>query len=267
MFTSALRLVYISLLLSPSQSCYQCFVDVKDSLRLCWGYLLTKYNVRNVDTCFEKLDHIFNNNKTVIEAGRVGKGYDIQLKEILDAEILPLVEEFDRKLNNDTVYEQRLQTAADNFISAASKLPRVSGCFPPCGFQSAGAVYNCITCQYDSCEFLLDCPVEEIKVMENSRIRMWCAVPFALPSDIEVIWRFAEEVKTQQMDQFKEVTVGVDRLYSIPSVSLQHQGTYQCEIYSGQLSIVRVYYYISGFCVGHQYKSKVILKKQMRMKI
>uniref|UniRef100_A0A669EID4 Ig-like domain-containing protein n=1 Tax=Oreochromis niloticus TaxID=8128 RepID=A0A669EID4_ORENI len=237
MYTSTLRLVCVSLLLCLSQSCYQCFVNVEDSLRLCWGHVLTEYNVRNVDACFEKLDRIFNNNETVIEAGRVGKGYDIQLKEILGAEILPLVEEFDQKLNNDTVYEQRLQTAADNFISAASKLPR--------GFQSAGAVYNCVTCQYDSCEFPLDCPVEEIKVMENSGIRMWCDVPFALPTDIEVIWRFAEEVETQQLDQFKEVTVGADRLYSIPSVTLQHQGTYQCEVYSGQLSLIRVYYYIS----------------------
>lgn len=30
----------------------------------------------------------------------------------------------------------------------------------PSGFQSAGAVYNCVTCQYDSCEFPLDCPGE-----------------------------------------------------------------------------------------------------------
>lgn len=29
-----------------------------------------------------------------------GKGYDKQLKEILNAEILPMVEEFDGKLNN-----------------------------------------------------------------------------------------------------------------------------------------------------------------------
>ncbi|GLD63505.1 sperm acrosome membrane-associated protein 6 isoform X2, partial [Lates japonicus] len=192
-----------------------------------------------------KLDRIFTNNERVIEAGRVGKGYDKQLKELLDAEILPMAEEFDKKLNDDTVYEERLQTAADNFIAAASKLPRVSGCFPPCGFQSAGAVYNCITCQYDSCEFPLDCPVKEIKVMENSKSRMWCDVPFHLPNNIEVIWRFAEEVKTQQVDQFKEVTAGVDRLYSIPSASLQHQGTYLCEIYSGQRSIVRLYYYLT----------------------
>ncbi|XP_047455256.1 sperm acrosome associated 6 [Mugil cephalus] len=244
MCTSVLWFLCASLLLGPSLSCYQCFVDVGDSLRLCWGHVLTEYDVRNVDACFSTLDRIFNDER-VTAAGRVGKGYDSQLKEILDAEILPLVEEFENMLNKDTVYEQRLQTAADNFIAAASKLPRVSGCFPPCGFQSAGAEYNCITCQYDSCEFPLDCPVEEIKVTENSGSRMRCDVPFGLPNDIEVIWRFAEEVKTQQMDQFKEVTVGVDRLYSIPSTSPQHQGTYQCEIYSGQRSIVRVYFYIA----------------------
>ncbi|KAI9532287.1 hypothetical protein NQZ68_033228 [Dissostichus eleginoides] len=199
------------LLLGPSLSCYQCFVEVQDSLRLCWGHILTEHNVRNVDYCFRKLDRIFNNHERVIEAGRVGKGYDKQLKELLDGEILPMVEEFDKKLNNDTVYEERLQTAADNFIAAASKLPRV----------------------------------KEVKAMENSRSQMWCVVPFHLPGNIEVIWRFAEEVKTQQVDQFKEVTAGLDTLYSIPSTSLQHVGTYQCEIYSGQRSIVRLYFYLT----------------------
>ncbi|XP_054597294.1 sperm acrosome membrane-associated protein 6 isoform X2 [Nothobranchius furzeri] len=228
---------FVGLLWHPSLSCYQCFVDVEDSLRLCWGYVLTQYHVRNVDECFRLLDRIFNLNQTVIEAGRVGKGFDTNLQQILDAEILPLAEEFDQKLNDETVYETRLQTAADNFIAAASKLPR--------GFQILGAVYNCITCLYDSCEFPLDCPVEEIDITENSRSRMWCKVPFDLPNDVEVIWRFAEEVKTQEMDQFKEVTAGVDTLYSIPSTSLHHQGTYQCEIFSGSRSIVRLYYYIS----------------------
>lgn len=54
------------------------------------------------------------------------------------------------------------------------------------------------------------------------------------------------QVKTQQVDQFKEVTAGVDRLYSIPSTSVQHEGTYQCEIYSGRRSIVRLYYHLTG---------------------
>uniref|UniRef100_UPI0037E78D69 sperm acrosome membrane-associated protein 6 n=1 Tax=Semicossyphus pulcher TaxID=241346 RepID=UPI0037E78D69 len=245
MCTSALWLVCVSLLFSTSQSCFQCFVDVSDSARLCWGHILTEHNVRNVDACFRKLDRIFNNNQRVIEAGRVGEGYEKRLKELLESEILPMVEQFDKKENKDTVYEERLQAAADNFIAAASKLPRVSGCFPPCGFQSAGAVYNCVTCKYDSCEFPLDCPVKDIKVMENSRSRVQCEVPFRLPNDMEVIWRFAGEVKTQQVDQFREVTAGVDRIYSIRSTSLQHQGTYQCEIYSGPRSIVRLYYYLT----------------------
>ncbi|XP_068614542.1 sperm acrosome membrane-associated protein 6 [Brachionichthys hirsutus] len=249
-----LLLVCVGLLFSTSLSCYQCFVDLTDSYRLCWGHIWTKYNVRNVGSCFRTLDRIFNNDAGVIEAGRVGEGYDKQLKEILDAQILPLAKEFDKKRNDDVVYEERLQTAADNFIAAASKLPRVSGCFPPCGFQARGAVYNCATCEYDSCEFPLDCPFKEIKVTESSGSQMWCNVSFQLPNDIEMIWRFAEEVKTQQVDQFREVTAGLDPLYSIRSTSLQHQGTYQCEIYSGRRSIVRVYSYLNvtpRAVVGH----------------
>lgn len=72
MCKSALCLVCVSLLLGPSLSCYQCFVEVQDSLRLCWGHILTEHNVRNVDSCFRKLDRIFNNHERVIEAGRVG---------------------------------------------------------------------------------------------------------------------------------------------------------------------------------------------------
>ncbi|XP_027142193.1 sperm acrosome membrane-associated protein 6 isoform X3 [Larimichthys crocea] len=257
MCTSALWLMGVSLMFSTSLSCYQCFVDTQDTSRLCMGHILTEYNIVNVDSCYRNLDRIFNNDERVIEAGRVGKGYDKQLKEILNAEILPMVEEFDGKLNNDAVYEKRLQTAADNFIAAASKLPRGETChwmYPsmcvtfmhPSGYQTADKIYNCITCSYDSCGFPLDCPVKEIKVTENSRSRMWCDVQFHLPSDVEVIWSFAEKVKADQVDQFKEVTAGVDMLYSIPSTSLQHQGTYQCEIYSDSRSIVRLYYYLTG---------------------
>uniref|UniRef100_A0A8C7YUG9 Ig-like domain-containing protein n=1 Tax=Oryzias sinensis TaxID=183150 RepID=A0A8C7YUG9_9TELE len=248
------RFFCVALLFWPCQSCFQCFVDVQDFLRLCWGHVLIQSSAKNIDECFRKVDRIFNNNEKMIEAARVGEGFDKKLKEILLAEIMPMVQEFDQKLNSEKVYEQRFQTAADNFIAAASKLPRASGCFPPCGYQSAGAVYNCMICSYDSCEFPLDCPVEEIEVTENSRSRLWCDVPFDLPADIEVIWSFAEEVKTQQLEEFKEVTAGVDRLYSIPSTSFQHQGTYQCEIYSGRFSIVRLYFYIKvtpQAVVGH----------------
>ncbi|KAG5856174.1 hypothetical protein ANANG_G00005240 [Anguilla anguilla] len=50
--------------------------------------------------------------------------------------------------------------------------------------------------------------------------------------------------RTQQVEQFGVVTVGEDRLYSIPSARAHHQGTYQCEIFSQQRSIVRTYHHL-----------------------
>ncbi|KAF7708154.1 sperm acrosome associated 6 isoform X2 [Silurus meridionalis] len=157
---------------------------------------------------------------------------------------MPIVEEFQQNINNDTVYEVRLQTAAEIFIIMASGLPRASRCFPPCGFQAEGTVYNCVTCQYDSCEFPLDCPSQEITVEENNRTQMWCHVPFVLPNDIQIVWRYAE-IKTLLIDQFEEVTVGTDKLFSIPSARLDHSGTYQCEIFSQERSLVRIYYHLT----------------------
>lgn len=55
-------------------------------------------------------------------------------------------------------------------------------------------VYVCVWFCLCACGWLYVISVKEIKVTENSRIRMWCDVPFPLPNDIEMIWRFAEEV-------------------------------------------------------------------------
>lgn len=68
------------------------------------------------------------------------------------------------------------------------------------------------------------------------------------------------QIKTLNLDHFEEVTVGTDTLFSIPTVSLEHQGTYQCEIYSDQRSIVRLYYFLSGTST-HTPQDKSICRK------
>ncbi|TNN02422.1 hypothetical protein fugu_009909 [Takifugu bimaculatus] len=256
MCRSFLLLACLLLLSGSSWGCFQCFLaDLSLTMtRLCSTHVLDHYAITNVDSCFKMVGRAFDGNEKVIEAARVGDGYEDQLKEIMNNELLSIVEDIDKKLNTETDYEERLQTAADNFIAAASKLPRASECFPPCGFQGKNAVYNCVTCKYDSCEFPLDCPVKEMQVEENNRTRMMCDVPFRLPKNVEVVWRFAEEVKTQKVTLFEDVTTGVDVLYSIPATSLQHTGTYQCEIYSDGRSIVRLYFYLTvtpQVAVGH----------------
>ena len=77
----------VGLLGAPALGCYQCLVDVGASLRLCWGHVLTRYNIRNVDSCFETIDRVFNNNEKVIEAGRVGedRNHDCVLKLFFNA--------------------------------------------------------------------------------------------------------------------------------------------------------------------------------------
>ncbi|XP_041962149.1 sperm acrosome membrane-associated protein 6 isoform X1 [Alosa sapidissima] len=246
-------LLCLSLCVDRSLTCLQCFISSYDSVRLCWGHILIKENIRNVDACMVLLDNIFNFNQTVINAGRVGRGYDQTLTDIMVAQIMPLLEEFDQKTHSETVYKVRLMAAAENFTAHASKVPRASGCFPPCGFQVEGSVYNCRSCQYDSCEYPLDCPVKEVVVGENNRTQMRCDVLFPLPGDIEVVWRYAE-TETQLLELLKEVTMGADLLYSIPSASPQHAGTYQCEIFTEGRSIVRQYFYLTVIpqtVIGH----------------
>lgn len=73
MFAIIVKLLLFSSVINTVYNCYQCFIDVDDSLRLCWGHILTEYNIRNVDSCFHTLDRIFNNESRVTEAGKVGK--------------------------------------------------------------------------------------------------------------------------------------------------------------------------------------------------
>ncbi|XP_061772021.1 sperm acrosome associated 6 [Nerophis ophidion] len=241
----ALWLLCVGVAFRESLGCITCLVDVNQRTLLCWGYTISENNIQSMDACFNTLKRIFDDNTQVLQAGRVGKAYAKKLADIMKAEIQLLVDEFDKKQNPDTLYETRLQTAADNFIAKAHKLPRDTGCVPPCGFQVEGAIYSCISCKYDSCAFPLDCPAENMTVAENNKTQMLCKVSFPLPSSIGIVWRFAEQVKTQEVDQFREMTMGEDNLYSIPSTRKYHQGTYQCEIYSEKTSIVRLYFYLT----------------------
>ncbi|XP_061801339.1 sperm acrosome membrane-associated protein 6 isoform X2 [Nerophis lumbriciformis] len=217
----ALWLLCVGVVFRESLGCITCLVDVNQRTRLCWGYTISENKVQSMDACFNTLKRLFDDNTQVLQAGRVGKAYGKKLADIMKAEIQLLVDEFDKKQNPDT------------------------GCVPPCGFQVEGAIYSCISCKYDSCAFPLDCPAENMTVTENNKTQMLCKVSFPLPSSIGIVWRFAEQVKTQEVDQFREMTMGEDNLYSIPSTRKYHQGTYQCEIYSEKTSIVRLYFYLT----------------------
>ncbi|XP_029115933.1 sperm acrosome membrane-associated protein 6 [Scleropages formosus] len=202
-------------------------------------------NNMNHRDCVLIAERSIDNNQKVLEAARVGPGYENQLKDLMNAEISPYLQKFDGNLKDNIYYENLFQSIADNFTAEASKLPRAPGCFPPCGFQAYGAGYNCIKCQYDTCEYPIDCPMMwklPGNMLKSRQGRMFLTLKCLL------------KVKTQQVEKFKEVTVGMDRLYAIPSVHFDDQGTYQCEVFSRGNSIIRIYYYLTvtpQVVVGH----------------
>lgn len=78
MFAFVVRFLFLMSFFGIGLSCYQCFIDPDDSVRLCWGHILSEYNIRNIDACFKMLDRIFNNNPSVIKAAKVGKIFDLK---------------------------------------------------------------------------------------------------------------------------------------------------------------------------------------------
>ncbi|XP_072315208.1 sperm acrosome membrane-associated protein 6 [Eucyclogobius newberryi] len=240
--------VCISLLFGYTLSCFDCFIDKKLRDVLCEKYVIEKNGINSPPECYRLVKKIFR-NQSLLQAARVSKDYHTALGEKLIQLIKPISLFVSKNWTNDSVYDQILRTAADRFVVEVSNLPRVA-CYPPCGSQGDGFAYDCAKCSYESCDFDLDCPVIEIKVIERSRIRMPCKVPFDLPNEFMAVWRFAEIFNTRELEKFTEVTAGVDMVFSIPSTTSQNQGTYQCEIFSNGLSIVRLYYYVSVIPMG-----------------
>nr|XP_049587295.1 sperm acrosome associated 6 isoform X2 [Syngnathus scovelli] len=177
-----------------------------------------------------------------------------ELKVLLKTKLDDLVQ---KTTHHDPQFLTKLQKVVDDFIAEASKLPR-GQCTPPCGFQDG--MFNCILCRLEPCGLPLDCPVNNKSVEEGKPIQLLCDAPFKLPPSTENVWRFADFVKTQEMEMFEDVVEGNDNLFAISSATKDHQGTYQCEIIANKASVVRIYYFltvISQNVKGHSELEKI----------
>ncbi|KAM8827308.1 sperm acrosome membrane-associated protein 6 isoform 2-T2 [Synchiropus picturatus] len=233
---SALWMLFVSLLFHPVLPCYHCFIEMSDTMTLCHALSFT------VQVCFDTIHQLVSHNPRVVEAGKVGPGHDTKLKDILMDEINAIKDEYEK--NRVKQDEKRLRRFAENFIAAASKLPRAK-CTGKCGFQPDGP-YDCSTCNFRSCGLPIDCEFKVLKVVENQRVHLKCEVEFPLPGKIAVVWRYADGVKTRLLTEFEDLTAGVDPNLTIPMVREEHQGTYQCALYSEEVSadIIRLFFFL-----------------------
>ncbi|XP_077382563.1 sperm acrosome membrane-associated protein 6 isoform X2 [Festucalex cinctus] len=221
-----LRVVFLCVLCGtfrPSVGCVQCLVQPKDTSVVCGKF-------GNAANCYTELGRLFDKKDKVIDAGKVGKAQVKSLEKVIN-------DLFDQLKKKAKINVNDLEKASEDFITQASALPK--------GYQESH--YNCSICKIDSCGFPLDCPVQNKTVGEHKSIKMLCDLAFAVPQDSKIskIWKFAEKVNTRQVELFKEMTVELEDSYDIPSADGQHEGTYQCEIFSNGNSIKRIYHYLT----------------------
>nr|XP_033818782.1 sperm acrosome membrane-associated protein 6 [Geotrypetes seraphini] len=95
------------------------------------------------------------------------------------------------------------------------------------------------------CGYPLDCGLQDIFVQENSRILVQCTFKFTLPTDISVVWKFAKNLRTQDLSYFTDLFSGEDLFILIKPTKPYHQGTYSCQIEDGPDIVARNYFYVN----------------------
>lgn len=82
-------------------------------------------------------------------------------------------------------------------------------------------------------------------VPEDEAITLHCEVPFAAPSELEVTWMFAKDIRTQDLALFEELQRGT-RESAILTVQAPTLGTIACRLGAASETLARKYFYLNG---------------------
>ncbi|XP_075046147.1 sperm acrosome membrane-associated protein 6 [Mixophyes fleayi] len=119
-------------------------------------------------------------------------------------------------------------------------------CKAPCGFQKAARKFKCNQCIEEDCKFPVACQsnlFEDINVIELRRTYIECNLSFTLPNYINVIWKFARNIRVTDLSYFKDIHRGEDLYVLIQPTRAYHQGTYACEIIDDNDDIIAQKFY------------------------
>uniref|UniRef100_A0A8C5MF57 Uncharacterized protein n=1 Tax=Leptobrachium leishanense TaxID=445787 RepID=A0A8C5MF57_9ANUR len=86
-------------------------------------------------------------------------------------------------------------------------------CKAPCGFQKEARMFKCNTCVEEDCDLPVDCPLVDINAKSGELAIINCKMPFKIPEDISVVWKFASKIRTRDISSFKDIHYG-DDLYA-----------------------------------------------------
>ncbi|MGH0182622.1 UNVERIFIED_CONTAM: hypothetical protein FKN15_009602 [Acipenser sinensis] len=105
----------LSLLSSPlSSACYFCLIEKNLTDTLCTGYKLPEPSVQSYEECFNSVRRVFLDDRSVAAAGRVGRGYEEQLKTILNRLIAEVISVTRGVVSTGTHISLRQQPTSSN---------------------------------------------------------------------------------------------------------------------------------------------------------
>ncbi|XP_074978792.1 uncharacterized protein LOC125625664 isoform X2 [Caretta caretta] len=113
------------------------------------------------------------------------------------------------------------------------------------GYQKDAQVYKCTSCSLVDCQLPLDCPVEDVWKNEGERTALTCRVPFQTPPDVRRSWKFARDLRTQDLSLFRDLHMGAGSSLVLRPTWGSHRGTYACQLAQQDDVLARKYFYLN----------------------
>ncbi|KAH0631417.1 hypothetical protein JD844_005737 [Phrynosoma platyrhinos] len=142
-------------------------------------------------------------------------------------------------------YNVGIPEAAEKIKEEVAQLKRAPACIPPCGFQIEARRYSCSSCSFEDCQLPIDCPMQDIHKKEGDVTLLSCEVQFQVPSERTIRWKFAKDIRTEDLFLFQDLNFGFNPMLIIRPTLGSHHGTFICEISEGDDVLLRKYFYLN----------------------
>nr|XP_051692556.1 sperm acrosome membrane-associated protein 6 isoform X1 [Oryctolagus cuniculus] len=220
----------------PAGACLLCFTTYSQRLRLC--HMFAGRPGPEIDKCEAAFTAAF---KTLSD---VEINYDE--KSHLHDTFTQMTHSLQELAAARGSYRIGFAGAARKMKNAILQLKQAQACIPPCGLQDFARLFRCRGCYSRDCDLPLDCPVRDVMVPRGDQAMFPCVVNYQLPQEeIAYSWKFAEGLRTQDVNYFRDVPGAHGYLARIRPVQSKHSGTFSCVIKQDQRLLARLYFFLN----------------------
>ncbi|XP_049643552.1 sperm acrosome membrane-associated protein 6 [Suncus etruscus] len=232
----SLALLFLLGLALRVPGCLLCFTSYEERLRVCQFFL--GEDSPKLEGCMEAFVSAFKGLRDIEinydERGRLHDAFT-QMTHALQEEA-----------RAKGSFEVAFSNAAKKMLEVTTQLKEVQDCIPPCGLQEVARRFRCRGCYSALCDLPLDCPVQDVPVLRGRQALFSCAVGFQLPGEeIVYSWKFAAQLRTQDMTYFHDLPGGRGVVARIRPVQPEHRGTFCCVIAHDQNPLARLFFYLN----------------------